>query len=440
MALLQNDKAIFYHPCDDSTESLKSQAWTESTPTYAAGKVSNALLPTAGDPLAFGAEAEFLTGTSSQFAIAVLSATAFVACYRDGADSNHGTAKVGTVSGTDITYGAETEYGAGNSSQTGAVAISSTKFVVTYYDGGDGGHGTAKVGTVTGTSIAFGTEADFTTSTGANTSVTALSGTKVVVCYPDAADSSHGTAKVGTVTGTSIAFGAETEFLSATGASNIFAATLSLTEFVVAYSDGADSGHGTAKVGTVSGTDITFGAETEFNSAGSTFNTSVSILSATTFVVVYRDAADSGHGTAKVGTVSGTDITFGAEAEFLGADISSPTSAKLDASSFFVSYNDVADGGKGKAKVGAVSGTDITFGAATEFLTSGSGQARAAQLDTSKAVVVYSDTADSARGKAKIASPTSIGASLTASTPAAYATAAAGTKVAFVGWLKNPSA
>jgi len=29
--LLQNDKAIFYHPLDDPIESLKSVAWTEST-------------------------------------------------------------------------------------------------------------------------------------------------------------------------------------------------------------------------------------------------------------------------------------------------------------------------------------------------------------------------------------------------------------------------
>ncbi len=59
MALVQSDKAIFYHPLDDSTESLKSQAWTPSTPIFGAGKVSSAMSPTIGSASVAGTGAAY---------------------------------------------------------------------------------------------------------------------------------------------------------------------------------------------------------------------------------------------------------------------------------------------------------------------------------------------------------------------------------------------
>ena len=43
MGILQSDKVIFYHPCNDKTEFTQTADWTETTPLYPAGKVSNAL-------------------------------------------------------------------------------------------------------------------------------------------------------------------------------------------------------------------------------------------------------------------------------------------------------------------------------------------------------------------------------------------------------------
>ncbi len=444
MALLQNDKAIFYHPCDDSTESLKSQAWTESTPTYVTGKVSDALSPTVGDSISsFGTESEFLSaGSATSNSVVALDSTKFVVAYSDGADAGHGTARVGTVSGTDITFGAASEFlSAGSVSYISVTALSSTVFVVAYRDEADSNHGTAKVGTVSGTAITFGAETEFLSAGGVfYISAAALDSTKFVVAYSDQPDSFHGTAKVGTVSGTDITFGAEAEFNGTGSTVNNSVTALSSTVFVVAYTDGVAFDHGRAKVGTVSGTDITFGAVSDFNSAGTTSNISVAALSSTVFVVAYRDEADSNHGTAKVGTVSGTAITFGAEAEFLSADGATAISAAaLSSTVFVVSYTDQADSNHGTSKVGTVSGTAVTFGAETEFLSAnGATDNSIAALSTTTTVVAYRDAADSGHGTAKVG-PLPAGASLTASTPAAYDSAVAATKVAFCGWLKNPS-
>lgn len=355
----------------------------------------------------FGNELEFLSADgATDISVAVLSSTKFVVAYRDGANSNHGTAKIGTVSGMDITFGTEMEFlsenGAINISVT---ALSATKFVVAYRDEADSNHGTAKIGTISGTDITFGAETEFL-STGSTTSisVTALSDTKFVVAYRDGSDSDHGTARIGTVSGTDITFGAETEFLSTNVAAWISATTLSTTKFVVAYKND-DSDHGAARVGTVSGTDITFGTEMEFLSVDGPAYISVDALSATAFVVVYQDGNDSFRGTAKIGTVSGTSITFGAEAEFNTGGTSYSSAAAFSATKFVVAYRDVADSNHGTAKIGTVDGTDITFGIETEFLAAdGAALISAANIDTIKFIVAYKDEADFNHGTAKVGS------------------------------------
>jgi len=105
MGLLQSDKVIFYHPCDDSAEFTQSEDWTELMPDYVSGKVGSALGAEAGDP-SFGSESEFSTNTNIQYvATARLSATTFVVAYYEAAGSSQGAARVATVGGTDVTYG-----------------------------------------------------------------------------------------------------------------------------------------------------------------------------------------------------------------------------------------------------------------------------------------------------------------------------------------------
>jgi len=386
-----------------------------------------------------GSEAEFLAADGALYtAVEALSATKFIMAYRDGADGSKGTAKVGTVSGTSITFGAEAEFNTATTAYIALATLGASKFVVAYEDWGDSRHGTAKVGTVSGTDITFGAEHEFlSTGTATHINIDALDSTRFVVAYKDDPDSGHGTARVGTVSGTDITFGADAEFTSSGGAESNSVATLSATKFVVAYQDGADSNHGTAKVGTVSGTDITFGAEAEFLAANGAHRIAAAALSDTKFVVAYRDSSDSNHGTAKVGTVAGTAITFGAEAEFKSDGQADPLAmAAMGPATVIVSWADTS--GNGVSKVGTVSGADITFGPSDTFNTGGTdwisvGAMHAGPLPPAAAVAdaaaAYSDGGDSNHGKAvvyqNVADP--------------YPTVASETKVAFCGWFNKPS-
>ena len=87
----------------------------------------------------------------------------------------------------------------------------------------------------------------------------------------------------------------------------------SSNKVVIAYQDAGNSNYGTAVVGTVSGTSITFGSPVVFGSTnatmypqGITFDSNSNKI-----VVAYRDFTNSQYGTAIVGTVTNSLSTFG---------------------------------------------------------------------------------------------------------------------------------
>ena len=87
--------------------------------------------------------------------------------YNDAGNSNHGTAVLAAISGTDVTFGTPVVFEAAEINNNGvAYDTNSNKFVITYRDVGDSSYGKAIVGTVSGTSISFGTASSDTLNIG----------------------------------------------------------------------------------------------------------------------------------------------------------------------------------------------------------------------------------------------------------------------------------
>ena len=149
--------------------------------------------------ITFGAESVFNSASSPYTSVSALDSTHVVAVYQDVGNSSYGTAVVGTVSGTDISFGAESVFNSATSSYISVSALDSTHVVAVYRDSGNSNYGTAVVGTVSGTDISFGSEAVFNSAASYYTSVSALDSTHVVAVYRDDSNSNYGTAVVGTV-------------------------------------------------------------------------------------------------------------------------------------------------------------------------------------------------------------------------------------------------
>ena len=234
-----------------------------------------------------------------------------VIAYRDQGNSAYGTAVVGTVSGTNISFGSPVVFESANSQYVAATFDSdSNKVVIAYRDFGNSNYGTAVVGTVSGTSISFGSSTVFESATVAYIAATYDStANKVVIAYRDDGNSDHGTAIVGTVSGTSISFGSAVVFNSAS--TTYLSATYDTVakKVVIAYKDSGNSGYGTATAGVVSGTSIEFNSETVFESATSSYIASTYDSNAQKVVIAYRDDGNSDFGTGVVFTVGSSNAS-----------------------------------------------------------------------------------------------------------------------------------
>ncbi len=323
----------------------------------------------------------------------------------DNAVSEKGTAIVGTVSGTSISFGSETVY---ETSVTDFPAMvfdsSNNKVIVAYQDEGNNDYGTAAVGTVSGTSISFGTPVVFESAAVQHVSLAFDSNSnKVVVSYADNGNSEHGTAIVGTVSGTSISFGSAAVFQSAQSQRINSTFDSSNNKVVIAYRTST----GQAVVGTVSGTSISFGSPVQFKDELTDELDIVFDSNANKVVIAYLNGAGS-LGLAKVGTVSGTSISFGAEATFESDTVYS-ISPVFDSSinKVVIVYQDADNSNYGTSAVGTISGTDITFETPTVFASVNVYSSVGATFDSSnnKVVIAYRDGSNSNYGTSVVMLP-----------------------------------
>jgi hypothetical protein len=336
-----------------------------------------------------------------------------VVAYRDIGNSDYGTAVVGTVSGTSISFGSPVVF---ESARSEPISITydanAQKVVVSYRDDGNSDRATAIVGTVSGTSISFGTPVvfDSTAQTGFNfmSSVYDVNAQKVVIAYDDAANS-RGRAIVGTISGTSISFGSSAEFESAAVGYLSSAYDSNAQKVVVTYRDEGNSNHGTAVVGTVSGTSISFGTPVVFEAAAVDYTSVAYDANAQKVVIAYRDEGNSRYGTAVVGTVSGTSISFGSPAVFNSAT-SDYISATYDANAqkVVIAYKDEGNSNYGTTITGTVSGTSISFDSPVVFNSGNSVYNSATYEEAAQKVVMsYRDEGNSDRGTSVVFSQSS---------------------------------
>ncbi|MFQ5517659.1 MAG: hypothetical protein ACE5E8_08795 [Acidimicrobiia bacterium] len=378
------------------SSTLAVAAWHDFTPR----KGASVAISISGTTLTVGAETRFDDSAFPDAALAFasvqkLTSTTFLVAWRQHTTaSGNGRAVVGTVSGTDITYGSPVEFNATQSDRIAVAILSSTKFLVAYEKGTGGQAGRARVGTISGTDITYGAEVEFVASMESavgwdRMAAVALDSTKAVVFYTNSIGNNRkGQGIVATVSGTDVTFGTASEYHTPAAAGGIVwdasADFIDSTHVVVSYetltSTGADRRF--AVIGTVSGSDITFGPNNVLgftdNGNGTTSERTFGVLvalSSTSVLGFWPDRSQYNPtvGTvgappisSRVGTVSGTDITFGAVTRTgTHAEADGAKAMALDGSRVaMVAQGSVASGdapNSGALMIGTVSGSSISF-------------------------------------------------------------------------------
>ena len=357
---------------------------------------ANTILPPA---ISFGSETAYASAiTKYNMATFDSDSNKVVIAYRDQGNSNYGTAVVGTVSGTSISFGTPVVFEAGATAYIAVTFDSNENKVVIAWQNSSS-EGEAVVGTVSGTAISFGTSVVFETPGGANDISATFDSNenKVVIAFQDYGNSAYGTAIVGTVSGTAISFGTAVVFEAGNSQQTSATFDSNSNKVVISYIDYDNSSYGTSIVGTVSGTAISFGTAVVFESALITYLVSTYDANAQKVVPIYQDSGNSDYGTAIVGTVSGTAISFGAAVVFSAAS-SNWFGVTYDANdnNVVISYRSAS---LGYGIVGTISGTSISFGTPVTFAPSGmSNNSNVFDSNSNKVVIAYGDDGNSEYG------------------------------------------
>ena len=379
--------------------------------------MSSGVVDVTGTAGGTGSETVFEQATSRYVASAYDTNTnRVVIAYADNGNSQYGTAIVGTVSGTSISFGSPVVFETAEVQNVSVVFDSnSNKIVIAYADEGNSSHGTAIVGTVSGTAISFGSAVVFEAANSGSIVATFDSNSnKAVIAYQDLGNSNYGTAIVGTVSGTGISFGTAVVFEQAevSGNSIKVAFDSSSNKIVIVYRDSGNSSYGTAIVGTVSGTGISFGTAVVFNAAA-THSNGVPIIDTDNnkVIISYKDNGNSNYGTARVGTVSGTGISFGTAVVFNSGntELYAGQAYHPNIQRAVIGYRDDGDSNIGKYNVGTISGTDISFTGEVAF---NSGRADNLSLiydpDSENLVMSFEDNANSSYGTSLVFTPSTL--------------------------------
>jgi hypothetical protein len=293
---------------------------------------------------------------------------------------------VEAVSAVDESLGSSAQISTGNFAYPVGVYDSTNNKVVVVYSG-PSNRAYAVVGQISGTSISFGSEvlAVATTAYYQAGAFDANTG-KVLLCYSDYDNSEYGKAVVGTVSGTSISFGSVSTFNSS--ATSYISAIYdpAAQKIVIGYKDGSYPANGSLIAATISGTSVSFGAESTFNSGSAQFVSLTYNSAEDKILVFYQDQGNSRYPTCRVASLSGTSFSYGTETVLASRAVENTGGAYTTSGKHFLVFrNDGSPNNLSSVVVATVSGNSVSFG--TEAATT-------ARFSNSYVPVVYNAKAD----------------------------------------------
>jgi hypothetical protein len=324
------------------------------------GHVKVATITGPANNITYGPEYEF-SNNASYVSVTRLDSTRVLIAYSEGGTSGGvGKAFVATVSGNTVSFGTFTNFSSTDTNSIWATSLDSTRVLIADIEKRDSGvyWGTARVVTVAGNTITnVGPETKLRTAI-EKLSATALCSSKAVIAYRVfiGGNTWHAIARVATVSGTTISYGSESTFDErSTDLISVTALDSSRALIAGPVYTGGNAWPGIARVATVSGNSLQFGQPYTFNDTiGGTACVRATALGPTRTLIAYRD---SNIGTGIVVAVSGNSIS-----SYLLEKVFNPGPAttyyiwatSLDYSHALISYNDDGNNGYGTAIVAAI--------------------------------------------------------------------------------------
>ena len=307
----------------------------------------------------------------------------FVIFYRDELDSNKGKARVGTQgTGSDkgtITWATAVEFTSASPLNLRALYDSTNdKVVVSYADGNNSNRASVCVGTISGTSITFGTPV--TSITGSESggggameynSFCYCSTTDNYAIVYNSSSGNKGWCRIGKYSGTNSSSwpNASVEFLNQQARETGCWYDTTANKLVIVTNNGGSSNDGQAFAGTVSGDNVSFGSGQTYNNDNNDQQpTGVHDPDTGKNIITYRGS--SSHGYSRTATLSGTTFTFGTEYRYSTDAVNYPKIAYDSAGSkkFLITYTPYHSSQQwGESIIATLTGDVITYDTKYQF-------------------------------------------------------------------------
>ena len=337
----------------------------------------------------------FNSGTTGQISSVLVDTNKVLITYIDAGNGSQGTAIIADISGNNVTFGSETVFVTSFLTSIDVAQIDINKAVLVYTTSSQA---RCLVLTVSGTTINAGSSSIVNNNSTDGISVLNLEQDKAITAYADNANSGFGTARVLTITNTSISLGSNFVFNNAVTAS-ITNVLLEPNKVLTSFANG--NTNGLSRVLTVSGTTISAGTAFTFNS-GATQSIWSAFIDTDKVIVVYRDAANSNQGTSIILSVSGTTITGGSEFVFNNDSTNELSVIQLDTNKALVSYQDTNNSAFGIANMLNVNNTTITNVEEIVFNSESTSHTFLNVIDLNKFLVLYRNVGNSNYGTLNI--------------------------------------
>lgn len=288
--------------------------------------------------ITLGTQSDYSTSSVYYEQIVTIDATHIAVVYRAG--GGIGYVVVGVVSGNNITsWGSSVSLGSVDNEKISISVLDSTHLIITYRSNGGG---FAVVGVISsGTIITLGTAVEYNTTNPITNygNVDALSSTKFIVGFQaDHTGIPIGVVRIGSVSGTTITYGSPVTFKS-NAVSQITVRRSDGYGFVICYRDGV-TGYCYVKNGQHNGGTFIWntGGDVTVNAANTEYINMDMKPGGSKIFVVYRDTGGSSYGCGKCATITGVQVSLGSEVVFNSAVTTWCSCGYLTGDRWVVSY------------------------------------------------------------------------------------------------------
>ncbi|NDB78665.1 hypothetical protein EB155_02265 [archaeon] len=304
----------------------------------ASGGVGHRILvasPTVGNEISFGTPVQFSYSIPSAIDLVFDDNTNKTVMIYQVSTTGYASVITAYDSNNSVTFGSASAFSSNAGPMKAAFDSNSNKVLIAYRNPTSGLNiGDAIVGTVSGSTISFGTANTFTTNSITRVSATFDSNSnKVVISYNDSTDGNKQKAVVATINGTDVLFGEPVTYDTVNASREDSTFDPISGKVVIAYRNGSDAASIYTVLGSVTGDTITFGTPQKVTpSAPFMYGDYISIdYNSNLNKLVLVGKNNSSEGVVISGTVSGNSIIFDAPAiSFSGSNIANYLNASYN--------------------------------------------------------------------------------------------------------------